>query len=133
MNWWNIIKEGGAVMSSGGGSDALFNISYGEKKKDIEKLGFRRKKPIVPMVRAAKILFEKDKDVEKYCGIPERERRPDHPSDHPIPIPGMEEDKDVEKILPVIGAAAVVGTAGGMSQNLDDMEEDKIDTNEEEE
>ncbi len=109
MNWWNIIKEGGAVMSSGGGSDALFNVSYSGSKK------------------------KRKKDVEKYCGIPERERRPDHPSDHPIPIPGMEEDKDVEKILPVIGAAAVVGTAGGMSQNLDDMEEDKIDTNEEEE
>ena len=34
MKWWNIIKEGGAILSSGGGTDALFNISYGGKKKD---------------------------------------------------------------------------------------------------
>lgn len=29
MKWWEIIKEGGAVMSSGGATDSLFNVTYG--------------------------------------------------------------------------------------------------------
>jgi hypothetical protein len=46
---------------------------------------------------------ETHQDVEKFCGIPERERRPDHPSDLPIPIPGMEEEKkDIEKWFELI-------------------------------
>ena len=40
---------------------------------------------------------------------------------------------DIEKVLPLLGAAAVAGTASRLTQNPDDMEADKVDTNEEEE
>ena len=72
MKWWNIIKEAGAVMSSGGGTDALFNISYGGKKCKCED--------------------------ECNC--------------------------DVEKVIPLVGGAAVAGTAGLMSTHEDNRKEE---------
>ena len=31
MSWFEMLKVGGAVMSSGGGTDALFGVRYGGK------------------------------------------------------------------------------------------------------